>query len=643
MAPIRRALLIALALPAVLAFPSPGSAAGREQVTLAKVSTPTPARKRRLIRLGVEATESGGPRYLVIVLHRGDRAKLRRAGFRFRVLRRPAPRATAAALPSGRTSYRTLADYNSELDSLAAANPDLVKPFTLAHQTRLGRPLRGIEITTDPNARDGKPVFLMLGLHHANEWPSGEHTIEFARDLIQTYRDGDPRTTLLLNETRAIFVPVVNPDGFNFSRSAETGTAAEQQRKNCPSTGCVAGAGVDVNRNYGAWWGGIGSDSSPGGGFYRGSAPFSEPESQDIRELISSHQVVAMITNHTEGNLILRQPGWSALGPSPDEAAYKALGAKMAAENGYSNQFSWQLYEHVGTADMWSYYSTGGLGYVFEIGSGASHPAFSSVISAYDGSSVAGGGNREAYFHALEATADPALHSVLTGNAPPGAVLRVAKDFSTLTTGAGSIPDHLESTMVVPASGHFEWNLNPSGRPQASTETWTLTCEIPEGTVLFASQVAVARGQTVPVSPCTAHARPDPNLVVPNAREKPGIHLNVRASFNGRDYRIRVAGSLDNVADKAKLNPGDAGPGSERCAGKVAITLRAKRKKIISRKTTVDAGCAYERSFKFGRRKLPRSLRKKGARIRIQALTHWAGNSFLRPADRRVTVRVKRR
>ena len=45
-----------------------------------------------------------------------------------------------------------------------------------------------------------------------------------------------------------------------------------------------------------------------------------------------------------------------------------------------------------------------------------------------------GGGNRAAYFKALENTADSSKHSTLTGKAPAGAVLRLKKSFTTVTS-----------------------------------------------------------------------------------------------------------------------------------------------------------------------------------------------------------------
>lgn len=85
--------------------------------------------------------------------------------------------APESALPSGNTSYRTLADYEDGMAELAAEHPTLVKPITLPYPTSSGRTVRGIEITRDVQANDGKPVFVDVGMHHGNEWPSGELTM----------------------------------------------------------------------------------------------------------------------------------------------------------------------------------------------------------------------------------------------------------------------------------------------------------------------------------------------------------------------------------------------------------------------------------------------------------------------------------
>ena len=73
---------------------------------------------------------------------------------------------------------------------------------------------------------------------------------------------------------------------------------------------------------------------------------------------------------------MLRPPGVQAQGPPADEPIYNDLGDSMAAQNGYLNQPSYGLYDTTGSTEDWSYYSTGGLGYTFEIGLNEFHPPF---------------------------------------------------------------------------------------------------------------------------------------------------------------------------------------------------------------------------------------------------------------------------
>ena len=59
-----------------------------------------------------------------------------------------------AGMPSGRTTYRTYAEYNSEMAALAAANPDLVAIKTAPYLTTQGREVKYVEITISRKAED---------------------------------------------------------------------------------------------------------------------------------------------------------------------------------------------------------------------------------------------------------------------------------------------------------------------------------------------------------------------------------------------------------------------------------------------------------------------------------------------------------
>ncbi|MDX6691598.1 MAG: carboxypeptidase [Solirubrobacteraceae bacterium] len=527
---------------------------------IVRVLTPTPSDRGRLARLGLDPAEGGRRGAVDVVVHGNtDAARLRATGLRYRVRvadlaardrasaradRRYAAATARSSLPSARDSYRHLADYEAELRALAQAHPGLVKLIVLAHPSLEGRQVLGVEIARDVNVDRGQPVMLQLGAHHAREWPSAELPMEWARELVDGY-GSDPRITRLVDATRTIVVPVVNPDGFTISREfpLDVQTSFQYKRKNCrildgglPGAGqCEMQAnidrGVDPNRNYGGYWGGPGASVNVADETYRGAGPFSEPEVQNVRELVSAHQVVTLITNHTYGNLVLRPPGIAAAPQPPDEALLKSLGDAMAARNGYSSQTGFQFYDASGTTEDWTYEAEGTLGYTFEHGATLFHPPFAEVVAQY-------AANREAFYTALEKTADASSHAIARGQAPPGTVLRAHKAFDTKTapvlvadSGAVTAPartfhDVLDSTMTVDGTGAFSWSLNPSTRPTATgPESWSITCERPAGTVLARGSLRIGRGETKALDVCGLNF----SFAVKRRKVSTGLRLGLRA------------------------------------------------------------------------------------------------------------------
>lgn len=496
-------------------FAQPASSASAEKTQVVTVSTPTRADKRRLQSLGLDLTEHGTAGSVDVVLRgAADARELRGAGLSYTVkvpdlaarsaAHRRADQAYAAstaasALPSGRTAYRRLFDYELEMKRLSIRYPALVRPLILPERTIEGRDVQGLEITQDAaRTADGKPVFLNMGAHHAREWPSAEHSMEFGYDLLRGYQTGGAlRRTIAA--TRTIVVPVVNPDGFTISREAPSigGDLStfdyEYKRKNCRETdspaeyrGGTCGAnpagrlrGTDLNRNYGGFWGGPGASPIWADDVFFGSEPFSEPEVRNIRQLVSTRQVATLVTNHTYSGLVLRPPGVFDIRPPLEDGLYQALGARLTSRNGYANLRSYELYDTTGTTEEWSYWNTGGLGFTFEIGTEDFHPAFErAVVAEYLGLEPAPGagqgGNRAAYYELLAAAADTRLHGTITGTAPAGSVLRVHKEFTTPTSPVqqpdGTIGepityrDVLDTTYRAPG-GRFRFAVNPSTRP----------------------------------------------------------------------------------------------------------------------------------------------------------------------------------
>ncbi len=137
---LKTALAIAIA---AIALPISLAAASTDApfaVQLVRVNVPTQADRDRLTNVGVDLTEHGGLTYVEAVLHNAaDAGRLLSAGFTWTVtipdlglreIQNNKVNAAYAAdtavspLPSGRDTYRTLANYNDELRGLAASNPE---------------------------------------------------------------------------------------------------------------------------------------------------------------------------------------------------------------------------------------------------------------------------------------------------------------------------------------------------------------------------------------------------------------------------------------------------------------------------------------------------------------------------------------
>ena len=631
---------------------------GADRARLIRVPLLSAGALARLQATGADVTHNAGTMFAdVLVRSAAERARLAAQGFEGRVLPgalSPDPvsgaAARAAALPSGGTAYREYDEYGEDLKALVAQYPGHVRPL-VAGQSLEGRPIEGVEIAAQVGrSDDGRPTLLLLGLHHAREWPSGEMPMEFAIDLARGY-GRDPRITDVLNRVRVIVLPLVNPDGFVVSRGAGTAPtdddanatltlaltdAAAYKRKNCRATNpsdqgipCADRAmqGVDLNRNYGAYWGGAGSSTSPTAQNHRGAAPYSEPESEAIHRLSQTRNIVTVVSHHTftDEGVWLRQPGFcktaGACDPEvdvvPDEGGMKVLGDSMAEATGWTSELGWAIGEITGATEDWNYFATGAYGYTPEQRGPNFHPTFANaVVAEYDGSGAgADGGVREALLRAAEQAANRTWHSIIEGRAPAGRILRLRKSFRTPTSVAGvSVDDALDLTLTVPDTGTFVWDVNPSTRPLAGApEAYTLTCERPGGEVLETREVVVARNEARGLALACGEAEPPP----PPSSKVTRLSVakkRLRAAKVRRRDAFRVAVRARNGA-----------------ARDVIVTARNRRGRVVARGT---------RDVVEGRRKVRLKVTRRVRRgvLRIEAVGYDDRYAKLR-ATRKLRVR----
>ncbi|MGC9362527.1 MAG: M14 family zinc carboxypeptidase, partial [Candidatus Syntrophosphaera sp.] len=131
---------------------------------------------------------------------------------------------------------------------------------------------------------------------------------------------------------------------------------------------------VDLNRNYGYRWGYTSATDDMMEATYHGPEPFSEPETQILRDLILSRRFLAGIGYHTYGELVLYPYGYVNGIVAPDGEELEALANEMAAllptmsgSGNYAPGPSWGLYPVSGSLDDWSYGETGTFSYTIEM------------------------------------------------------------------------------------------------------------------------------------------------------------------------------------------------------------------------------------------------------------------------------------
>ena len=118
--------------------------------------------------------------------------------------------------------------------------------------------------------------------------------------------ESDLLASHLVNNRELWFIPAINPDGLVYNQSIAP-NGGGMQRKNARQTCSGTPDGVDLNRNYSYMWGYDNEGSSNDGcdETYRGTAPFSEPETQAVRDFVESHDFPIAFNYHSYSNLLI--------------------------------------------------------------------------------------------------------------------------------------------------------------------------------------------------------------------------------------------------------------------------------------------------------------------------------------------------
>ncbi|MFN8608865.1 MAG: M14 family zinc carboxypeptidase [Vulcanimicrobiota bacterium] len=221
--------------------------------------------------------------------------------------------------------YPSYEQVSARLDELVQKYPGRCEKVSLG-RSHQGREIWALRLGEE--ARGQQPGVVITGGTHAREWASIAVPLDLAETLLQ---DGTR-----LKQAEIWIVPLVNPDGYEISRSGDN-----TYRKNGNPEGAV-----DLNRNFGdssaehahLWrpegdkpgikYDDKGASDDPKSRQYRGTAPASEPETQAVLKLeLENKNILGVVDNHNCGEMLL----YPAAG---DKAFYEALADTMNAAAG---------------------------------------------------------------------------------------------------------------------------------------------------------------------------------------------------------------------------------------------------------------------------------------------------------------------
>ena len=228
-------------------------------------------------------------------------------------------------------SYDEPGGYRDQMHALAGEYPGVTKLVRIG-TTLKGREILALKVTQGARGqRDGRrPAVLFSATQHAREWIATEIDRRLMYHYIEGWADDDPQITKLLESTELWFVPVMNPDGYQYSFDFER-LWRKNLRENDGDGETTINDGVDPNRNYPEHfkYDEEGSSKIFSSQTYRGPGAASERETQAIKGLSERVGFEFNVNYHSNGRWLLYPEGWQVGSPTADDPIYFALSGNL--------------------------------------------------------------------------------------------------------------------------------------------------------------------------------------------------------------------------------------------------------------------------------------------------------------------------
>ncbi|OQX83552.1 hypothetical protein B6D60_10330 [candidate division KSB1 bacterium 4484_87] len=247
--------------------------------------------------------------------------------------------------------YHTYQEMVDEINLVHATYPNITTISSIGQSVE-GREIWAVKVSDNPGQEEtDEPDVLYVGNIHAREVATPEVILYFLNYLVSNYGT-DNEATFLVNNRELWLIPTLNPDGHVYVETVDP-----WWRKNRRDNG-DGSHGVDLNRNFGYQWGydNSGSSPTPSSNTYRGTAPFSEPETEALRQLCISHRFVVSLMYHSYGRMWLLPWGYIPQN-TPHHEVFMHIARNCVAYNGYipGNYANGVIYGTNGDSDDYFY------------------------------------------------------------------------------------------------------------------------------------------------------------------------------------------------------------------------------------------------------------------------------------------------
>lgn len=207
------------------------------------------------------------------------------------------------SLGSYGAGYHTLDEIYTHLQGIADKFGKIATIDTIGFSVE-NNPIIALEIGN----KESNTGFLLTSLHHAREPGSATTVIYFLHEFADLHSKGNLSIKYLLNNSYLSWIACVNPDGYIYNIKQKP-NGGGLWRKNRGLNNGDEFIGVDLNRNYGPeeFWDmpNGGSSTITRSATYRGSEPYSEPETDAVRRYVLRNHFKLALNFHTFGDLVI--------------------------------------------------------------------------------------------------------------------------------------------------------------------------------------------------------------------------------------------------------------------------------------------------------------------------------------------------